>query len=382
MLDKAAFLAEYRISDEQFAESKLDWGELVAIHDEFLANRSEYLAVANFISERLQTLPGVHSIKLRVKDPAHLIEKIVRKRIADPTRDIGRDNYTTALTDLIGLRALHLFKDGWLPIHDAISGTWDLHEPPVANIRRGDPEELVEQFRSAGCEINEHEFGYRSIHYLVRSRPSKHEYIAEIQVRTIFEEGWSEIDHQIRYPYEMDNSILAQFLVVFNRLAGSADEMGSFVQRLKRDLHEREAAAASALSEKNALINTLQEQIEQLKVTRPEKEKLKRSVKDIERSISSPTTLSLLESAMGKFAEWSDGVQLGSIAASRLPPEARLMRADLPLTASGVAAAQAAAGVARLTMPQERLAPKPEKVPDEKRSGQSPSESSGDGNGE
>ncbi|HEY0018230.1 MAG TPA: hypothetical protein VGC13_18085 [Longimicrobium sp.] len=297
MLEKNRFLEKYRIPEDKLADSKLDWEELSAIHDEFISSQPHFLAAANYISERLQALPDVHSIKLRVKDPEHVVEKIIRKRIADPNRDIGLHNFKTELTDLIGLRALHLFKDGWRPIHDAVSGTWDLYEVPVANVRRGDPEELIQEFRSAGCEINEHEFGYRSIHYLVRSQPAKQEYIAEIQVRTIFEEGWSEIDHQIRYPYDIENTILGQFLVMFNRLAGSADEMGSFVKLLKRELHDRETAATVALTEKNTLINNLQEQIAQLKVAKQEKDKLKRSVEEIQRTIVSPVTLALNESA-------------------------------------------------------------------------------------
>jgi hypothetical protein len=51
-------------------------------------------------------------------------------------------------------------------------------------------------------------------------------------VRTIFEEGWSEIDHNIRYPNFSDNPLTNNLLMILNRLAGSADEMSSFVQEL------------------------------------------------------------------------------------------------------------------------------------------------------
>lgn len=176
--------------------------------------------------------------------------------------------------------------------------------------------ELIAEFKAVGCEINEHEFGYRSIHYLVRSQPAKQEYIAEIQVRTIFEEGWSEIDHQIRYPYDIENSILGQFLVMFNRLAGSADEMGSFVKLLKRELYERESAAAAAIEEKNTLISNLQEQIAQLKVAKQEKDKLKRSVEEIQRSIVSPILTDFGRSAATLFpdlAEWKPVLASGAV---------------------------------------------------------------------
>ena len=81
------------------------------------------------------------------------------------------------------------------------------------------------------CQIVRHPFGYRSVHYLLALKPSKNLMVAELQVRTIFEEAWSEIDHHIRYPYQADNPILGNYLEIFNRLAGSADEMGSFIIR-------------------------------------------------------------------------------------------------------------------------------------------------------
>lgn len=48
-----------------------------------------------------------------------------------------------------------------------------------------------------------------------------------------------EIDHIIRYPYYMDNKILNNYLAIFNRIVGSADEMGSFLQKLKGEISEK-----------------------------------------------------------------------------------------------------------------------------------------------
>ena len=47
----------------------------------------------------------------------------------------------------------------------------------------------------------------------------------EIQGRTLFEEGWSEIDHDIVYPYFKDDEMLKDFSTLLNRLSGMADEM-------------------------------------------------------------------------------------------------------------------------------------------------------------
>ena len=77
-----------------------------------------------------------------------------------------------------------------------------------------------------------HPFNYRSLHYIIKTSPTKATYLSEIQVRTIFEEGWSEIDHSIRYPYHVDNKMYNEYLSILNRFAGGADEMGTFIKNL------------------------------------------------------------------------------------------------------------------------------------------------------
>lgn len=61
-------------------------------------------------------VPDVHSVRYRIKKLERVIEKIIRKRIEDPDRIIDLSNYTKVITDLIGIRALHLFKDNWQSI--------------------------------------------------------------------------------------------------------------------------------------------------------------------------------------------------------------------------------------------------------------------------
>ena len=97
--------------------------------------------------------------------------------------------------------------------------------------------DLEDQLKDIDCEIIIREYGYRSVHYLIGANISKFkETFVEIQARTVFEEAWSEIDHIIRYPYDTDNPILTEYLAIFNRIAGSADEMGMFIKKLKSEV--------------------------------------------------------------------------------------------------------------------------------------------------
>jgi putative GTP pyrophosphokinase len=301
MIDQKTFLSKFKIDPKKFEDSKLSWTVLQEIHKSFTDQKQQFEATGTYVSNRLAQVPKVHSTRLRIKNAEHLLEKIIRKALAKNDQSIDASNYAERVTDLIGIRALHLFKEDWLPIHEQISTIWELKETPVANVRKGDPQPLLDHFAEKGCKIHEHEFGYRSIHYLVISKPAKQQHLVEIQLRTIFEEGWSEIDHKIRYPYDIANPVLSQFLVVFNRLAGSADEMGSFVVLLQGELQKRQAEAATALDEKNAMIDKLQSQIKQLKIEHKDKERLRTGLDELSKSftgdiakLSLPVSSSLL----------------------------------------------------------------------------------------
>ncbi|MBP9760593.1 MAG: RelA/SpoT domain-containing protein [Candidatus Pacebacteria bacterium] len=262
--DLHKFLREFKISEDDFSETHLRWDELQAIRKDYCGIIKELNLIARYIEDKLQELDVVHSVRCRIKDPDHLIAKIIRKRITSPGRKITIDNYRSLITDLIGIRAIHLFKEDWVYIHRFIEDTWDLYETPTAYIRQGDNGPYLEEYKRYEFNIEPHLFGYRSIHYLVASKPSKDLNIAEIQVRTIFEEGWSEIDHIIKYPKNVADPLLDTFLDNFNILAGNSDQMGSFVRHLKEDLLKgsQKLEMYEKLTEKHAgIIDTLKKRV-------------------------------------------------------------------------------------------------------------------------
>lgn len=166
-MDKQTFLAKYNISNDKFDSANITWEQLMEIYNDYILFGSRLEPTANYIADCLRKSDKVHSIKLRVKDPEHLIEKIIRKKIKDPNFEVNINNYKEKITDLIGIRALHLFKEDWEKIHNFIVNTWDIYEQPKANIREGDAEELFTRYKEHGCEIVVHPFGYRSVHYLI-----------------------------------------------------------------------------------------------------------------------------------------------------------------------------------------------------------------------
>lgn len=239
MEDKIEFLKRFSISEEYFNSTALDWNELKKIYDNYKKLIPYLEKEAEHIVSKLIDCESVHSVRRRVKKPTHLIEKIIRKGSKYSKKGISVDNYKQIVTDLIGIRVLHLFKDDWKNIHNEITNLWDTKETPQINIRRGDYNmmELENSIQGMGCEIIVRDHGYRSIHYLIGVPVTKtDEVLVEIQVRTVFEEAWSEIDHLMRYPYDVNNPLITEYLAIFNRIVGSADEMGMFIKKIKNQL--------------------------------------------------------------------------------------------------------------------------------------------------
>jgi len=278
---RSDFLHQHGLTCDDFAKTGLTWDEIDAICEHHVSQTPELKSVAEYLSARLQTVSEVHSLKTRIKAHTHLAAKLIRKKLDKPELNFDLSNYDQQITDLIGVRALHLFKAEWHPIHEFVTQQWELAEKPIANIRAGDPEDFRSAFEAAGCEVKEHPFGYRSIHYLVKSQPAKRAFVGELQVRTIFEEGWSEIDHRVRYPRLSDDPYLAQFLTIFNRLAGSSDEMGTFVRGLSELIHQHAARVSEKEKQTTQLESQLKLAISKLEISKKDKEGLERQISEL-----------------------------------------------------------------------------------------------------
>ena len=231
-MDRVAFFEKYAIDEENFEKLGLSWDELERIHEEYTSKLTMYEDTARYLADLLNKEKSIHSIKYRVKDKEHLIEKIIRKSFEDPAFRASYTNYEINVKDLIGLRALHLFKENWVDIHNFLAENWDFYTPPRANYKKGDPESLLGMYASMGCELNEHKNGYRSVHYHLLIRPGRQDMVAEVQVRTLFEEAWSEIDHYFRYGAKKDVEQAEPYIGVLNNITSNADALASYINNL------------------------------------------------------------------------------------------------------------------------------------------------------
>ena len=126
LLNKENFFKEFNISEEYFDSTGLNWDELNKIYSNYTKLIPTLEKEAEHVFSKLIDLEKVHSVRRRVKKPKHLIEKIIRKGKKYSQLDISVANYKEIVTDLIGIRVLHLFKDEWRDIHKEIIKLWEL----------------------------------------------------------------------------------------------------------------------------------------------------------------------------------------------------------------------------------------------------------------
>ena len=256
------FLLKYPHVEQIIEEKNIDTEVLKHIYNDFVDYKVSYENQAGFIANILRSQPMIHSVKSRIKEPDRLIEKIIRKT-EDRRLKYGDDfqfslnNYKNEINDLIGIRVIHIFKDQWQDIHEFITKTWKVIEV-TANVREGDN---TKKFEELNIEVRSRISGYRSVHYLVEFYPTNEKVIAEIQVRTIFEEGYGEIDHRLRYSHIEIPEILKSNLLLFNRIVGSADEMASLINDLSKEWVSKEEELLKIIEEQKEEIELLKKSL-------------------------------------------------------------------------------------------------------------------------
>jgi putative GTP pyrophosphokinase len=150
------------------------------------------------------------SIDARAKEPDSFGRKAMKPSETNPALPKYL-NPLAEITDLAGVRIITFFPDSIARIDQIISDEFHVLE-------RSDKGEKLH---------DEERFGYQSIHYLVNFSPKRSslaeyvryaEMVLEIQVRTILQHAWAEIEHDIQY--KSTSVIPREISRRFNALAG------------------------------------------------------------------------------------------------------------------------------------------------------------------
>lgn len=233
--DKASFLKRNHVEEIYSKAEKVDsnlWPVLQNIgvsYDEYAKN---YDAIAQrllleIINDK-KLKDKIHSARYRIKGKESLQVKIVRKKAGlsqeisedyerEKYRNLDENNYYKIITDLIGFRIIVRYREEWINVHKWILGNYYkgdeyfvknyiedyrssveapfVAEKPKIYYRNRQERAFYEQAGRDFYELIESDEGYNSIHYIINVDGK---YI-EIQVRTIFDEAWSECTHDIVY---------------------------------------------------------------------------------------------------------------------------------------------------------------------------------------
>ncbi len=185
-----------------------------AILISYLKEREKYNRLAEFIVHLIQDDPSapkesLHTIIYRLKGELRLIEKIdmLNSRIESKKQFISEKNYQQEISDLLGVRIICLRLSDIGKIEEYLKF---LADEEVLRFVKG-PEQkntFVLPFASGESIPTDTDLrytGYSSIHYRIRlgmnadAPPDLQDLHVELQLRTILEEAWSEIDHKYRY---------------------------------------------------------------------------------------------------------------------------------------------------------------------------------------
>ncbi|MGV5361238.1 RelA/SpoT domain-containing protein [Pseudomonas aeruginosa] len=180
--------------------------------------------VFDFFNRHPEVRKHVHSVKYRLKDPEHLHEKLHRKW--DEDNPITADNLFERITDLAGVRVLLLHQQKFSELKGLIDNRlkrreWYLVEDPKAYT--WDPE-AKSYFESLGYSVLFKPSFYTSLHYVIKQHEES-PYSCEVQIRTLFEEIWGEVDHSINYPKSTQNAACRDQIMVLAKLIGAGSRL-------------------------------------------------------------------------------------------------------------------------------------------------------------
>ena len=232
------------LSEPELKAADITHKKLLEIYFDYVESLRALEAEGIYLSNRLQFCSDINSVRWRTKDPIHLLTKIVRKRksalkngITDsPYLSIDVNNYKQIITDLIGLRAIYLFKFQWKLVDKYICNNFKMASNEDITIYHASEDDLTFYFHN-GYEkkIGENNFKYvqaikgskyRSTHYIVEAN-FPHAFKLEIQIRSILDEAWGEIDHYIRYPNHQDDVDLERQMTILNGAINGCEELAT-----------------------------------------------------------------------------------------------------------------------------------------------------------
>jgi ppGpp synthetase/RelA/SpoT-type nucleotidyltranferase len=196
-------------------------------------------------------------VKYRLKDPSHLKDKLIRELDKSQRRGVAFpytvDNLFTQLNDLAGYRILHLHTRQMGEIDARLRVLLEVaHKITEGPIAKTWDDETRTYYESVGIETENNPRMYSSVHYVVQPNSRAPYVTIEIQVRTLADEIWGEIDHKINYPYEHQSVGCREQIRALARVTSSCSRLVDAIMATHDDWQQSVSGAANAVENVNA----------------------------------------------------------------------------------------------------------------------------------
>jgi putative GTP pyrophosphokinase len=184
----------------------------------------------------------VQRVRLRVKRPESVVDKILRKP-SDFPQGVKPESFS-GMTDVLGARVLVFFTSQLNLVDRELRNSGDFeiapHAQPIAYLGS----HLHEQLGLGHIQRQQKESGYASIHYLLRlarpAAPGNENPWFELQLRTLCEDLWGEIEHVLGYKPGKRTSLAVrkQFRIISRSLEAIDDHFNFLFEELSRYQNE------------------------------------------------------------------------------------------------------------------------------------------------
>jgi len=207
------------------------YDESIQLYNDF-SSKTELL-LNSFVKDELNP----HQIKFRIKDRNSLTQKIIKKNY--------KYSNLNEITDILGFRIVLYFEDDIDTIEEIIKTEFKI--------------DIDNSIDKRTLEVDR--FGYRSLHYVVslhEERLKLREYKNfkdlkfEIQVRSILQHSWAEIEHDIGY--KGANEIPHSAKRTFYRVAALLEQADIEFTKLRQEIIEFEKQISQDLATKQSSI--------------------------------------------------------------------------------------------------------------------------------
>lgn len=209
--------------------------------EQYKINRSGFETILSTIEYKLRdiiTLPSRPTLKSRVKSFESYYRKVVR--VKPPIKD---EFPLPLLTDIMGIRIICAFLEDLAVVEQQIKDNF-----------------VVKEIEQKGASLSFKEFGYESVHILVEIPKElldaaactgftlPQDCVCEIQIRTILQDAWAEVEHELIYKSEFSpfDLPLKRKLASINASLSLADiifqEIRDYQNKLNREIDFRRNA--------------------------------------------------------------------------------------------------------------------------------------------